>query len=292
MPLKCVWIGMLTVFIMVLMGCGNDNGPSSAAVTGGIVFDSTLNGVQGIYAIDSNGGNLHVIAANGEQPSYEPFGSRIAFVRDGEIYLMHDDGSGQMDISQDGETVKFDENPCISWDGSYVALDSGPVILAVGTVGTDGAGGIEYLFYRAKQPAISPDGKTIAFIRYATSTSYGDIVLGDSGGTYETNLTNNSSYVDYGYPTFSPDGETIAFTSNVITADQQSQIETIRIDGTHHTVLIHNASHPSYAPSGDRIAFVRDKDIYTARSDGSDIRQLTKNGVLGDYSHISWGGVY
>ena len=57
-----------------------------------------------------------------------------------------------------------------------------------------------------RYPAISPDGKTIAF------NYKGDVYLVGSEGGRATQLTTNPAYD--GYPVWSPDSKTIAFASD------------------------------------------------------------------------------
>jgi hypothetical protein len=46
-------------------------------------------------------------------------------------------------------------------------------------------------------------------------------------------------------------------------------VETINPDGTGRTVLLHSGYDPAWAADGERLAFRRDWDVFTARADGS-----------------------
>lgn len=74
-------------------------------------------------------------------------------------------------------------------------------------------------------------------------------------------------------PAWSPDGAHILFGRDLA-------IFSATPDGGSVTTLQHNAGEPAWSPDGSRIAFIRavepdiDTDLYTMRSDGTDVRQL------------------
>ena len=108
-----------------------------------------------------------------------------------------------------------------------------------------------------RYPAISPDGKTIAFCYK------GDIFLVDAEGGRATQLTTHTAY-DY-HPVWSPDSKTIAFTSG---RDGGMDLYTVPVTGgtpTRLTTFSGKAVPTTFTPDGKNVIFnasiLPDKDF-------------------------------
>ena len=131
-------------------------------------------------------------------------------------------------------------------------------------------------------PAISPDGRRIAF----TSTRAGgwDIFTMNVDGSDVRQLTHlNEGAIA---PSWSPDGKRIVF----FTRAPPARICVIDADGTHFARLT-NGSHPAWSPDGRHIAFVRlgearpqrpgaRQEIHVMAADGTDLTRLTNNSAV------------
>ena len=87
-------------------------------------------------------------------------------------------------------------------------------------------------------------------------------------------------------PAWSPDGGRIAFASR---RSGNFDVYVMNADGTgtkRLTAAKENDSHPTWAPSGREIAFVRDEDIYTMNADGSAVRRISD--ALAEESDPAW----
>ena len=112
------------------------------------------------------------------------------------------------------------------------------------------------------QPAWSPDGRRIAFIRYAMGAPNftGNIFIVNADGSGLARLTNLPTNVFPGWPTWSPDGKRIAF-------------QLLVGKGKVFTTF-------------ERGAVGIPVDIWSINAGGTDLKQLTRDGASGE---PSWG---
>jgi len=227
-----------------------------------IAFACTSDGPS-ICAANADGSGVVVLTpgtANEDQPVWSPDGSRIAFRRwpaggppglanRADIWVMNADGTGQVSITAGLPAGGTHQSP--TWsprqaDGSYriaFARLTKPGEYVVGRIqsvrvdGTDAraiTAGREYL---EDEPAWSPDGRTIAFVRTG-GTAFGDLWTVNATGGEERPLMVQDPDAAQASPAWSPDGRFIAFTSkHELSADNRwtFQVYTVRADGTQLT---------------------------------------------------------
>ncbi|WP_138007605.1 S9 family peptidase [Halalkalirubrum salinum] len=132
-----------------------------------------------------------------------------------------------------------------------------------------------YEITKPSEPAVSPDGETVAFVR---STPEDDesveatIYLVAADGTSEPQRFTISAGVDSA-PTWSPSGDRLAFVSTRGDDDDRTQLWVIPRDGgeaTQVTSVPGGVSNPVWSPDGSQIAFVG-KTTADERADGLDL---------------------
>jgi TolB protein len=255
-----------------------------------ILFEGGPYALSGVYVVNADGSGQRRLARNGSSPAWSPDGRTIAFFSDPKIYLMNADGSEHRPLtkplsmggrslawSPDGRKLAFlHEGGCgqgcfnlyvVNSDGS--GLRNLTSKLATG--GHPGAG-------PASDPAWSPDGRKLAFVRLNASLG-APIYVVQADGSGLRNLT-PKPVGTYAAPAWSPDGRKIAFVSD---RDGNSEVYVMNADGSGQRSLTRNPAFdadPAWSPDGRKLAFVSNRDgsygIYVMNADGSGQRRLAQ----------------
>jgi TolB protein len=199
------------------------------------------------------------------RPVWSPDGRRLAFFSQGpqeSVTLVRDD---VMVIGTDGRGARRlvrapVQHPFLSWsnDGAWLVFAKAgfgaPQLVLVDTRTSESR-----LLSQGRDPAFSPDGARIAFVRGTDNAHQLAVARPDDGSTqvlYETTARLSE-------PAWSPDGRSVV----VVVSDRnkRSQLEVVDVESSKHRILTRASSNadtsPTWSPDGDRIAFVR----YTPR---------------------------
>jgi Tol biopolymer transport system component len=194
---------------------------------------------------------------------------------DGEVYLVNADGSGQRNLTS--FPAAHDFSPSISWDGNRVVFASdrdGTNDLWVVNVDGTGLRRLTSGDDQDSNPAWSPDGRTIAFLRITVEGDH-EIFSVALSTRRVRNLTNSGGTLD-AQPSFTTDGKILFMRDYDIwsmTATGQRP-QRLTSDGATN-------EWPHMSPTGSRIVFHSTRagsyDIWSMRPNGRDLRQLTDN---------------
>lgn len=192
-----------------------------------------------IYAVDRTGLHMrHLTTAEGaeDQPAWSPVGGRIAYragTADGrsDIWVMNEDGTGQMNLTADLPAQGMRSGPAWSWDGTRLAfaqIETGVAgstssIWTMRADGSDKQRVTSTLSGFDAMPTWSPDGATLAFRRYYNGDADITVVSLATGAMRRIGLPGNQAA-----PAWSPDGSQIAFTQNLGLVEN---VYTMRPDG-------------------------------------------------------------
>lgn len=273
-------------------------GKSPVEKIGPILFVSTRDGSQEIYAMDVHGGNVRKLTNCGAQgPRWSPNGKKILFHAGAQIYTMNPDGSNVTNISgYTGNNLYPDWSP----NGKKIVFRSsrdnnGEIYV----MDADGSNQTRLTDNSAEDifPAWSPDGSKIAFVSTRDDTR--EIYTMNPDGTDVFNVTVGSA-TGTEWPAWSPDSEKIAFASGNFGFNG---INIINSDGTGRVALTNRTDAgglpdrwPAWSSDGEKIIYGSNvavvgykPELFTISVDGSNKRQLTHS-LLGVWNHSpDWG---
>jgi len=218
-PGKFAYVGSSSIFgnTNYSIGVANGDGSNQGWISGSTSYISgptwSPNGAQIAFARNSSTTDIIAINADGSNernltntagihevhPSWSING-KIAYERNGQIWVMNADGTGQVQFP--GITQPTATQPAWEADGTKLAFLSGGEIWKINSDGT-GERQVTMNATTDSNPAWSPDGLKIAF-----SKGGNRIAVVNADGTNEMTVTNGQS--DYS-PAWSTDGGTIAY---------------------------------------------------------------------------------
>jgi Tol biopolymer transport system component len=220
------------------------------------------------------------------RPAWSPDQSSIAFVRDNgdgmDLMVMATDGTDLRRLT-DGSNYLFSP----SW-----FPDSQTILYDVEHMGffrihTEG-GSPEPLSQPAgrsySHPALSPDGRRVAYHRHPSGGDDPRIFVADLDGSNDVKVTDGGRGDQF--VTWSPDGSAVAFQRHQPDDGLGTGIYAVNIDGSGLHRVSPDTMHslePAWSPDGSRIAFVGKTgpsfELFVIDVEGTDLMQLTDSPV-------------
>lgn len=262
------------------------NGPNGPRASH-IAYMSKVDGEADIYTMTTSGfaqtnltDDKTVGVRADSEPAWSPNGQYVAFQRTGikapgtQLYVVRSDGSDLHGLTPPSSVSASDMHPTWSPGGQWIVFSSDRTgHFELYMVKASGAGLVRLTFTKPGvdnlEPAWSPDGAAIAFVRVELSAA------SSAASIYTLNLTADAAYRvtkpmlgrgDY-QPSWSGDSRRIAFESS-----RAGTMDVYVVDRTGKglravTPLTSNETHPTWAPFGNQIALISDRtgatEIYT-----------------------------
>jgi Ca2+-binding RTX toxin-like protein len=175
-------------------------------------------------------------------PAVSADGRRVVYERDGNLWVMNIDGSGQTQLTTTGD----DDYPAWSRDGTRIVFVRDSDIWVMNSDGTGATQLTPTDPTTEYDPAFSPDGRTIIF----SSGGPARLNLINADGTGRRAFESGHAESDY-YANFSPDGRKVVFASG------PALYELDVASGTISPALVSDAANspynPVYAPDASSI---------------------------------------
>jgi len=278
---------ILTVFVALLALAI----PASASAAGGaIVFSKVTEDHReykegetvlppkapegGLFAVKDR--HLNQLTENpaDTEPSFSADGHTIAFVREGDVYAMRADGSGQKRLTSGAE---LDSRPLVSPNGRIVVFErrtaaDAPRDLYTVSVNGGGVHAIGSSVADEHEASFSPDGRTVAFVR--TSAAGGgandDIYTVRPSGAKLHRLTRTAGLDEYAPNVLN---ETIVYSRGENSEGPSAYADVYKMDmkGKHAKKVIAGAGSAyveDVTGNGRTILFRRDQGLWVKQIGG------------------------
>jgi dipeptidyl aminopeptidase/acylaminoacyl peptidase len=271
---------LLTVLALALLPVAS---AAAAGHSGAVVFSRAITTVEktksgdvektegGLYA--ARDGHLNQLTEDptDSEPDFSADGRKIAFVRDGDIWSMRADGTGQHQLTSGTE---IDSRPQFDPEGHYVvftraASEGGPRDLYRVNLG-----GVAHPLVSSPgdehEASFSPDGKTIVFVRGVAEAGGGvadDIYSVRPNGAGLARLT-KTARIDEFSPRYFKGGIVFSRGQSGEGPGAYADIFTMRSNGTKVKVLVAGAGSSfveDVAPAAGMLLFRRDQGLWVKK---------------------------
>jgi Tol biopolymer transport system component len=260
---------------------------------------------EDLYVVGVDGSNRRLLARNAGDAAVSPDGRRIAFARNGAVWIMQRDGSGARRLVQAASEPAWSPVGTTVYFSRWIEADRGSSLFSIRADGTHlvrltRAKGEEDMdperphgcWQMHEEPSPSPDGRVVAFTEapnVCEGLSHVRVVspegrplrlpfrtLADGAGTSNFNTAYAAAW--------SPDGRQLAY-GGVDRSSQESGLYLSRSDGTPTRRLVVAAGNPAWSPDSEWIAFAASRPpgryppnsgIWLVRRDGSRRRIVTR----------------
>lgn len=244
-----------------------------------------------VYVVSVATGTTTALAA-GADPAVSPSGKQVAYIDDGQLWVMAADGSDQRQLTQlgagpptwspDGSRLvytKWNVDPCYPGPATKCAITE------IWTVNADGTGERK-LLPLALSPAWSPDGRRLLYRDFAgpaeAGMASGVLELARADGTHIASIPTSITWDGTRQvAAWSPNGRWIAYERQMWSGEHRLLV--IRPDGAGRR-RVSSGSSPTWSPDGKLLAYERKNGVFVVPFAGGTPRRLAPSGSCPTWS--------
>jgi dipeptidyl aminopeptidase/acylaminoacyl peptidase len=270
---------LLTVLALALLPVAS----AAAANSGAVVFSRAIVASEktesgqlektegGLYAAKE--GRLNQLTENpaDSEPDFSADGRKIAFVRDGDVWSMRADGTGQHKLTSG---AAIDSRPQFSPEGRYVVFERRAAAEGARDLYRVNLGGSAHPLltsaYDEHEASFSPDGRAIVFVRSIAETGGGvadDIFSVRPSGAGLARLT-TTGHIDEFAPRYFKGGIVFSRGQSGEGPGAYADIFTMRSSGSNVRVQVAGAGSSfveDVAPAAQMLLFRRDQGLWVKK---------------------------
>lgn len=276
----------IVTVVIALLSLAAPAAASAASSGGAVVFSKATGSGEdakgGLFAVRDGRLNQLTEHPADTEPAFSRDGRTIAFVRDGDLYSVRPDGSGQRQLTSG---PALDSAPFVSANGRYVvferraAADAPADLYTVGALG----GGLKALTKGAeddREATLDPKGRAIVFVRGTAGPDGGndDLYSIRPAGTGLSRLT-ATGRIDEFSPRYFAGGVVFSRGESAPGPAAYADVFTMRRDGTRVKPLVAgvgSAYVEDVTRDGRTLMFRRDQGLWVKRIGPAKARKLAQ----------------
>jgi Tol biopolymer transport system component len=255
-----------------------------ATNSGGTVYGNEL-----VFATPSATGEI--LLADGNSPAWSPDGSKIAFLKEQDLYIMNSDGTNQHKLTSGVRGA-----PAWSPDGNYLAFKGFVTAYDIFRINSSGTNktNLTNNYASPNEPLWSPDGNKIAFTGSADGIN-SFLYIMNNDGTNIQNLTSLNTTLNPGFVhSWSANGSKILFSAGWDSARDLYFIDSDGTDMLHLEIDSLYEENAVLSSDGSKIYFAASNgakwNIYAINSTATVIANLTGNNGINHNPELSSDG--